>query len=208
MNDHPIRPAFWSHLPAWLLYGLCYLLAHLPYRLLLAIGRGIGWLFRVGLKSRRKVVEKNLAACFPELNKQQRAKLLENNYQETGMMVSQTLHTFLNKSSKYFEGLSIEGSEHLQHCLNQGQGVLLVSGHFTALDFGGRAICEQFPIAGVYRPHKNVVQEYVVKKSRLRYAKKMFSRDELKGIIRYLKSGGIVWYAPDQDYRRGRGSEF
>ena len=32
----------------------------------------------------------------------------------------------------------------------------------------------------------------------------MFTRDQLKGIIKELKAGGIVWYAPDQDYRRGQ----
>ncbi len=200
----PSKPAFWSNLPAWIIYSLCWLLAHLPYRLLLSLGRGIGWLFRIGLKSRRKVVEKNLRACFPDLDNAAIEQLLKQNYRETGMMVSQTLRTFLNPSPKIFKDLMIEGKQHLQQCLDNGQGVLLVSGHFTALDVGGRAICEQFPIAGVYRPHKNAVQEYIVKKSRLRYAKKMFSRDELKGIIRYLKQGGIVWYAPDQDYRRGQ----
>jgi KDO2-lipid IV(A) lauroyltransferase len=198
------RPAFWPNLPAWIFYGLCWLLAYWPYRLLLALGRGIGWLFRVGMKSRRKVVEKNLRACFPDLDDQAISHLLKQNYRETGMMVSQTLRTFLNRSPQPFEDLKIEGRHHLQNCLDQGQGVLLVSGHFTALDVGGRAICEQFPIAGVYRPHKNAVQEYIVKKSRLHYAQKMFSRDELKGIIRYLKKGGVVWYAPDQDYRRGQ----
>lgn len=198
------RPAFWRNLPAWIFYGFCWLLAHLPYRALLAFGRGIGWLFRVSLKSRRQVVKKNLSVCFPDLSEQQIDQLLVKNYQETGMMVSQTFRTFLNRSPKIFDKLKIEGKHHLQNCLDQGQGVLLVSGHFTALDVGGRAICEQFPIAGVYRPHNNPVQEYIVKKSRLRYAKEMFSRDELKGIIRYLKKGGVVWYAPDQDYRRGQ----
>ncbi|MCB1581756.1 MAG: LpxL/LpxP family Kdo(2)-lipid IV(A) lauroyl/palmitoleoyl acyltransferase [Marinicella sp.] len=198
------RPAFWTNLSAWFVYGVCWLLAHLPYRLLLAFGRGIGWLFRIALKSRRKVVEKNLHACFPDLDHQAISQLLKQNYRETGMMVSQTLRTFLNRSPDIFEDLTIEGKEYLQQCLDNGQGVLLVSGHFTSLDVGGRAICEQFPIAGVYRPHKNAVQEYVVKKSRLHYAKEMFSRDELKRIIRYLKKGGIVWYAPDQDYRRGQ----
>ncbi|TDR23653.1 LpxL/LpxP family Kdo(2)-lipid IV(A) lauroyl/palmitoleoyl acyltransferase [Marinicella litoralis] len=198
------KPAIGSNLLAWIVFALLWLLAHLPFRLLLLIGRGLGWLFRVGLKSRRQVVRKNLTACFPDLDHAATEKLLKQNYRETGMMVSQTLRTFLNRSPRYFKDLKIEGKQHLQNCLDQGQGVLLVSGHFTALDVGGRAICEQFPVAGVYRPHKNAVQEYVVKRSRLSYAKKMFSRDELKGIVKHLKTGGIVWYAPDQDYRRGQ----
>ncbi len=198
------RPAFWSNLPAWFVYVMCWLLAHLPYRLLMALGRGIGWLFKKLVKSRYHVIDKNIQTCFPDLSPGERQAMIDQNYRETGMMVSQTLLTFLNRSPKLFENLEIKGKEHLQSAVDQQQGVLLVSGHFTALDVGGRAICEQFPIAGVYRPHKNAVQEYVVRKARLKYAKVMFSRDELKGIVKYLKTGGIVWYAPDQDYRRGQ----
>jgi len=204
MHDHLNRPAFWSHLPAWLLFAFCWLLAHLPYRLLLSFGRGLGCLFKILFKSRRAVIEKNIQSCFPELTEPEQQVLIRQNYRETGMMVSQTLRTFLNRSPQPFKDLEVEGKEHLEKALAAKQGILLVSGHFTALDVGGRAICEQFPIAGVYRPHKNPVQEYVVKKARLNYADAMFSRDELKGMVKYLKSGGILWYAPDQDYRRGQ----
>ena len=204
MSEHLKRPAFWSHLPAWLLFTLSWLLAHLPYRLLLLFGRGIGWLFKVLFKSRRKVIEKNIQSCFPDLNAAQQQALMVQNYRETGMMVSQTLRTFLNRAPQPFNALKVAGIAHLEAARAAKQGVLLVSGHFTALDVGGRAICEQFPIAGVYRPHKNPVQEYVVKKARLKYAAAMFSRDQLKGMVKHLKSAGVLWYAPDQDYRRGQ----
>jgi KDO2-lipid IV(A) lauroyltransferase len=204
MSDHHTRPAFWSHLLSWLVYSLCWLLAHLPFRVLLSLGRGTGWLFKVLFKSRRQVIEKNIQSCFADLNLDQQQALIRQNYRETGMMVSQTLRTFFNRSPQPFKGLVIEGKQHLEAALASKQGVLLVSGHFTALDVGGRVICEQFPVAGVYRPHKNPVQEYVVKKARLNYAKAMFSRDELKGMVKHLKSGGVLWYAPDQDYRRGQ----
>ena len=198
------RPALWRHLPAWLVFGLCWLLARLPYRLLLAVGRGLGWLFKKAFKSRRRVIDRNISACFPGLSMKEQQQLVNQNYRETGMMVTQTLRTFLRTKDPIISQLEIKGGQHLQQAIERQQGVLLVSGHFTALDVGGRALCEIFPVAGVYRPHKNPVQEYVVKQARLRYAQKMFSRDELKGIVRYLKKGGVVWYAPDQNYRRGQ----
>lgn len=198
------RPALWRHLPAWLVFGLCWLLARLPYRLLLAVGRGLGWLFKKAFKSRRRVIDRNISACFPGLTMKEQQQLVNQNYRETGMMVTQTLRTFLRAKDSIISQLEIKGGQHLQQTIERQQGVLLVSGHFTALDVGGRALCENFPVAGVYRPHKNPVQEYVVKQARLRYAQKMFSRDELKGIVRYLKKGGVVWYAPDQNYRRGQ----
>ncbi len=194
----------WSNLPSWLIYGLCWLLAHLPYRLSLALGRGVGWLFKKVFKSRSRVVGKNIEVCFPALSTKEQQALIDQNYRETGMMVSQTLRTLLNRSPKKFLQLRISGQEHLESARAKKQGILLVSGHFTALEVGGRVIGEQFRFAAVYRPHKNPVQEYVVKRARLEYGDAMFSRDELKGIVKYLKSGGVVWYAPDQDYRRGQ----
>lgn len=204
MPNRPDRPGYLARPFSWLTCGLLWLLAQLPHRLLLWLGAGLGWLFRVVFRFRRRVIENNLRACFPDLSETALRRLVRANYRETGMMVTQTLRTFFNRSAAPFRGLEIAGREHLERCLAEGQGVLLVSGHFTALDVGGRAICEQYPVAGVYRPHKNPVQEYMVRRSRLHYAQQMFSRDELKGIVKYLKSGGVVWYAPDQDYRRGQ----
>ena len=196
------RPSLIKHFPAWCFYGLCWLIAQLPLKLNWAFGGALGTLVR-WLGIRRNVIEKNINACFPELDDLGRKALIKANYRETGIMATQTLKTFVGKSNKVFDHLSIEGSEHLETCLENNQGVLLVSAHFTALDVGGKTICRRYPVAGVYRPHKNPVMEHVVSRARLRYAKKMFSRDELRGIVRHLKGGGIVWYAPDQDYRRG-----
>ncbi|WP_395373753.1 hypothetical protein [Marinicella sp. W31] len=197
-----VRPSLIKYFPAWCFYGLCWLLAQLPLRLNWLLGAALGTLVRwFGI--RRRVIDKNIAKCFPSLDSDQQQALIKANYRETGIMATQTLKTFLGMSERLYESLPIEGTEHLEACLQNKQGVLLVSAHFTALDVGGKVICKRYPVAGVYRPHKNPVMEYVVNRARLRYAKKMFARDELRGIVRHLKSAGIVWYAPDQDYRRG-----
>ena len=203
-NKTQQKPPFWRHLFSWLIYLKLWVWAQLPYRLLLGIGIILGTAFKHLSKSRRRVIQKNIATCFPELNDEEQTQLINQNYRETGMMVSHTLKAFLSWDDGFFKNLNIEGANHLEQAQAKGKGVLLVSGHFTALDIGGRVISQQFPVSGVYRPHKNPVQEYVVKQSREKYAKQMFTRDELKGIIKELKAGGIVWYAPDQDYRRGQ----
>lgn len=198
-----MRPSFWRYFPAWFIYALLWLIAQLPYRALRMIGGFFGWLMGPVLKLRKGIISANIRACFPGLTQQQQQRLIKANYKETGYMVSQTLYAFFHRSNRLFDQLSIIGEQHLQDCLDNNQGVLLVSGHFTALDVGGRALCQRFDVAGVYRPHKNPVMEYVVTQARTAYAKDMFSRDRLKSIVKYLKKGGVIWYAPDQDYRRG-----
>ena len=45
--------------------------------------------------------------------------------------------------------------------------------------------------------------EWAVLRGRLRYASAMFTREELRPALRHLKQGGLLWFAPDQDTRRG-----
>jgi len=187
----------------WLLFGLVRVLAALPYGVQRVLGKGIGRVARKLLPSRVKVARTNLALCFPELPEDAREELLRQHFDELGQMLTQTLRAFWGNTGRFEQCATIEGLEHIRHSQQQGKGVLLVSGHFTALDMGGKLLSRHVKMAGVYRPHKQGFIEQQVLKARLGYGDAMFKRDELRGIIRYLKKGGVVWYAPDQDYRRG-----
>ena len=199
-----IKPSIFKYPLAWLLYILLRLLSALPYHLLVLLGSGLGKLLMLLLSSRKKVAQKNLQICFPDLSEEQRKFFLKKNISETGIMFTQTLKAFLGNTTKIESNAIIDGSEHIERCLDEKKGILLVAGHFTALDMGGKILCKKYPIAGMYRPHKHPVTEYIVTKSRLKYATHMFKRDELRPIIKHLKQGKILWYAPDQDYRRGQ----
>lgn len=198
------KPSFFKYAFSWIIYSVLWLIAQLPYQLLLLLGKGLGKLVKLLLKSRRKVVDINLSICFPKLNPTEKKRLINRHFTELGIMFTQTLKAFLGSTKNIEANAKIIGGEHIQVCLDKNQGILLVAGHFTALDMGGKILCGRYPIAGMYRPHKHPLTEYIVTKSRLKYATKMFKRDELRPIIKHLKAGGILWYAPDQDYRRGQ----
>jgi KDO2-lipid IV(A) lauroyltransferase len=97
----------------------------------------------------------------------------------------------------------VEGLEHIQAARAAGRGVLLVGAHFSHLELAGRLLCRFTPVAGMYREHHDPGFEWAVRRARMRYADAMFRRDELRAALRYVKSGGTLWYAPDQEYRRG-----
>src|SRR5688572_7017274 len=78
----PLSPRHW---PLWLGIGVVALLARLPWPLQRVLGRGLGGLLRLAWRSRREVAIRNLELCFPELDAQQRSRLLHAHYDALGI---------------------------------------------------------------------------------------------------------------------------
>ena len=198
------KPSYFKYAPSWIVFGLTWLIAQLPYKLIIVIGKGLGQFIKLLIPSRKKVVLTNLRLCFKDLTNNDINKLCDTHFSELGLMVTQTLKAFLGNTRYLEQSTIINGREHLDRCIKNKQGVLMVAGHFTALDLGGKILAKNYKIAGMYRKHKHPLAEYIVAKSRLSYTDAMFERGELKSIIKYLKAGNTLWYAPDQNYRRGQ----
>ena len=205
MNDDartppPLGPRHW---PAWLGIGLAALLARLPWSLQRALGGGIGRLLMALFGSRRRVAARNIALCFPELDATAQARLLRESFAELGIGLFEFARAWWGSVAPMRGKVVIEGLEHLEAARAGGRGVIIISGHFMTLEIAARLMCEHAPLAGMYRPHDGAVMEWAVQRGRLRYATAMFTREELRPAIRHLKQGGLLWFAPDQDTRRG-----
>ncbi|HTM71394.1 MAG TPA: LpxL/LpxP family Kdo(2)-lipid IV(A) lauroyl/palmitoleoyl acyltransferase [Luteimonas sp.] len=196
----PLAPREW---PMWVAVGAMAALARLPWPLQRGLGRLLGALLRIALASRRRVAARNLALCFPELDDAARAGLLRRHFAALGIGLFEFARAWWGSDAAVRRELRIEGLEHLEAARAEGRGVILVSGHFTTLEICGRLLCDHVPLAGMYRPHAQAPLEWAVKRGRLRYAVAMFGREELRPAIRHLKSGGVLWFAPDQETRRG-----
>ena len=205
MNDAvrtppPRGPRHW---PAWVGIGIAALLARLPWSLQRVLGRGIGRLLMVLFGSRRRVAARNLALCFPELDADAQAALLRRSSEELGIGLFEFARAWWGSVEPMRGKVTVEGLEHLQAARAGGRGVIIISGHFVTLELAARLMCDHAPLAGMYRPHDGAVMEWAVLRGRLRYATAMFTREELRPALRHLKQGGLLWFAPDQDTRRG-----
>ncbi|MGH8026804.1 MAG: LpxL/LpxP family Kdo(2)-lipid IV(A) lauroyl/palmitoleoyl acyltransferase [Pseudoxanthomonas sp.] len=202
-NDSDPAPKGFRTWPAWLGIGLAALLARLPWPLQRGLGRLTGRFLHAVLRDRRHVAERNIALCFPELDAAQQASLVYRSFAELGIGLFEFARAWWGSVQPMRRGLRVEGLEHLEAARAGGRGVIVISGHFTTLEIAARLMCDYAPLAGMYRPHDQGAMEWAVKRGRLRYAAHMFTREELRPALKHLKQGGLLWFAPDQDTRRG-----
>ncbi len=190
------------HWPAWLGVAAIWLIAHLPQSMLMWLGRRLGALVRHIPSRRRHIAEANVALCFPDLDDAARATLVDANLRDIGMMMVEFALGWMGSDRRIAAiPTRIDGLEHLQAARAQGRGVLLVGGHFSHLELCARLVSERIRIAGMYRRMDSAVFEWVVLRARLDYADAMFEKDDIRGTVKYLRGGGTLWYAPDQDMR-------
>jgi KDO2-lipid IV(A) lauroyltransferase len=95
----------------------------------------------------------------------------------------------------------VEGAEHLERAEAAGNGVMLITAHLTCLEIGGHLAAQCFPQAkAVYRPLGNPVLEWYQIRKHSSYMAGVISKRHMRKILQFLRSGGILWYAPDQDF--------
>ncbi len=94
--------------------------------------------------------------------------------------------------------MQVEGAEHLQAALANGNGAIMLSAHFTTLEMGARLLSMCTPLRVMYRRHRNPLFEEIMRRGREQRAEKAIPRKDVRGMVRSLKNNQPVWYAPDQ----------
>ncbi len=193
----PYQPAAWG---PRLAFGLLRLISLLPYRPLMAVGRLAGRLFQRLSARRARIAAINLALCYPEIDDTGRKALLRHHFEAVGMGLA-TFAIAWWWSDRHLDPLvEIEGKEHLQAAFESGKGVIFFTGHFTSLEMSGRLLSRLAPALPMYRPNENPVIDGIIEKNRRRHVERTIPRDDVRLMIRSLRSNKGVWFAPDQNY--------
>ena len=199
-NKQLLHPRNWL---TWFGLGILWLIVQLPYPLLHFIGTSAGRLSRRFLKRREHIARRNIELCFPEMSPAARETLIDQNFMSLGMGLIETGMAWFWSDERVKKWFDVEGFANLNHALSGGKGVMVVGVHFMSLELGGRAMGLCRPMMATYRPHNSPLMEWVQTRGRLRSNKAMIDRNNLTGLVHALKSGEAVWFAPDQDTRRG-----
>ncbi|MFB8829436.1 lipid A biosynthesis lauroyl acyltransferase [Azotobacter sp. CWF10] len=196
-----LHPRFWG---LWLGLGLFWLVAQLPYAWLLRLGRWLGALTYRLAGSRRRIARRNLELCFPELSADDRERLLKENFASMGIAFFEMAISWWWPRRRLARLAHIEGLEHLQRAQAEGRGVILMALHFTTLEIGAALLGQRQTIDGMYREHSNPVFDYVQRRGRERHNADAtaIEREDIRAMLKVLRAGRAIWYAPDQDYGR------
>lgn len=196
-----LHPRYWL---MWLGLGLLWLIIRLPYRALLVLGRCVGWGMFHLMRERREIARINLELCFPEWSSERRAALVRESFASNGIALFEMAMAWWWPPRRLERLAHIEGLEHLQQAAADGKGVVLMSLHFTTLEIGAALLGRVATIDGMYREHRNAAFDYVQRHGRERHNADAVAveREDVRSMLKSLRKGRAIWYAPDQDYGR------
>lgn len=192
-----LLPRYW---PLWLGLVLLWLIMWWPQRWRVALSGWLGrWIYRNNRK-RREIVDVNLAWCFPEWSEQQRTALGGEYFR---YLVQSLLDYGLLwwKSEQWVkQHVILRGTEHLQQLLDAGKVVMIVTGHFPAMERGGMRLAQEFPIISFANEANNPLIEWLFARRRARFGGTVFPRGGgFRPVIKGLRQGHVLYILADED---------
>lgn len=177
------------------------LVARLPFSIQIKLGQLLGLLSYHLARDRRHICETNIALCFPELNKDEQQKLVKKTFLSNGIGFIEICIAWCGNEDRYRNKVTIHGQEHVDAALEQGRGVFLVGSHLTTFEIAGFLYSMFGELNCTYRRNdKNPLFDAFMFNGRRRLYEGVFERKDIRGAMRCLKEGKMLWYAPDQDY--------
>lgn len=175
----------------------------LPHKVALGVGRVFGRIAHRFAHSRRAIVRRNIELCFASFTPDERDALAYEHFLAIGMMIIEMGLGRWASDAHLSSITKIVGTEHIQKAVDNGQGIILLSAHFTTLEISGRVLAlHSPPFDGVYRKNRSEFITELQRSGRERSVDKTIEKRDVKKVIRSLRAGRPVWYAPDQSYSR------
>ncbi len=184
----------------WFTLGLLRMASLLPYRSQISLGSIIGKIIQSISRSRQRVVDINLQLCFPEKSLAERKKIRNATFQNIGIALLEMAMCWWWSEDRLRPLVEIRGREHIETVLASGRGVILLTGHFTSLEIGGRLFTLSIPLQAMYRTQKNGLFDSYLYTRRKSYLENAISRKNTRQMIKGIKNLIPTWYAPDQNF--------
>ena len=187
---------------ARVLLAMLWLVHWLPLSLQAALGRGLGRVGHRFVGSRRRVAERNIALCFPELTADERDELIREHFLWLGRSLLERGLLWYGSAGRLKRLIRVEGDATLAE--RSERPVMWLVPHFMALDVAGVAVplFQKRKFVSIYQRQSNPVMDRALRRGRVRLGNiEIFSREEGgKPLVRAIRRGDAFFNLPDMDF--------
>jgi KDO2-lipid IV(A) lauroyltransferase len=184
------------------LLGTLWLLHWLPLPVLAALGRAVGRLLHALAGSRRRIAQRNVELCFPDMSQEDRHALVREHFQWLGRSILERGVLWFAPHARLKRLIRVEGDVSLAE--RSDRPVMWLVPHFMGLDVAGAAtqLFQKQQVASIYQEQSDAVMDAAIRRGRLRFNQgEVFPRsDSAKPLIRAIRKGWAFFNLPDMDF--------
>ena len=193
-----LGPRWW---PTWLGYGVLRAVGALPWGALAALSRILGTLAWYVARRDRRITLINLRLAYPDLAEGERRAIARRHFQSLIYSLFETSLVWFDRRRRLERLTRIEGLEHLQAALAAGRGVLLLGAHFTTNEIAAGALPQTgHAFEVMYKRSNDELLNQLALRGRLSRGGRLIPSEKFVEMLKVLKRGGVVLYAPDQRF--------
>ncbi len=191
-----LHPRYWY---AWPVLALVLITSWLPSRVLWILGIALGSLFSWFRSPARRVAERNIELCFPEMGPRERRAFLKRHFRLSGFAVLSLGVAWWAPKWRIKRFIKLRDMHYLDDIRSNGKNAILLVPHFLGLDVGAMRLSMDGNYVSMYRRSRNDFLEYLFQR-RSRFGAPVVERaSSLKTLIRIIRQGVPFYYLPDQD---------
>ncbi|MCL1827193.1 MAG: lysophospholipid acyltransferase family protein [Candidatus Cloacimonetes bacterium] len=146
---------------------------------------------------RKNVVMRQLRLVFPEKNTREIKNLTKQIYAEMAVTVAEV---FIFTDTYFIDKSEVKGIENIDKALEYGQGVIVISAHFSNWELGIKTLAKRYQnVSGVVKQQRNMLfDSFIEAKRREANIQTIKMKNAIKYVLQALKKNEIVVFAIDQ----------
>ncbi len=165
------------------------------------LGEIVGKLLWISNDRVRKIAEKNIQHCFPELKPHQQSELVKKILVETGKVIFESgkmWHMNINKTLALV--VDTENEHLVNQAQQQGHGVIIAAPHCGSWELVGLYCAKHHSMTSMYAPQADPKSDELIHRARQRTGSKLVPTDinGIRAMSKALKNNELAGILPDQ----------
>lgn len=149
----------------------------------------------------KRIAEKNIQLCFPELNTAQQNELVKNILKETGKVILETGKMWQGETAATLSLVKEVANQHLvDDALKNNRGVIFAIPHYGSWELVGLYCARHYKVTSMYAPQADEKINQLIQTARQRTGATLVPIDNsgIRALSKALKQGEAISILPDQ----------